>query len=74
MINQSTGLINTLQYKLAGLCYLKSFNPRHLVCVTIRYHQLSVPIVEYVLLLKRKNISWFIVENKEDLLIYLRLK
>ena len=30
MINQSTGLINTLQYKIAGLCYLKSFNPRHL--------------------------------------------
>ena len=27
MINQSTGLINTLQYKIAGLCYLKSFNP-----------------------------------------------
>jgi hypothetical protein len=50
-----------------------------------------VPIVEYALLLKwKKNISWFIVENKEDfivenkeyfivenkedLLIYLRLK
>jgi hypothetical protein len=33
MINQSTGLINTLQYKIAGLCYLKSFNPRHLLCV-----------------------------------------
>ena len=51
-----------------------------------------MPIVEYVLLLKKsgKNISWFIVENKEDfivenkedfivenkedLLIYLRLK
>jgi hypothetical protein len=33
MINQSTGLINTLQYKLAGLYYLKSFNPRHLLCV-----------------------------------------
>jgi hypothetical protein len=33
MINQSTGLINTLQYKIAGLCYIKSFNPRHLLCV-----------------------------------------
>ena len=32
MINQSTGLVNTLQYKIAGLCYLKSFNPRHLLC------------------------------------------
>jgi len=32
MINQSTGLINTLQYKIAGLCYLKSFNSRHLLC------------------------------------------
>ena len=29
MINQSIGLINTLQYKIAGLCYLKSFNPRY---------------------------------------------
>jgi hypothetical protein len=57
MINQSTGLINTLQYKIARLCYLKSFNPRHLLCVL------------YVLLLNRKNISWFIVENKVDLLI-----
>jgi len=65
MINQSTGLINTLQYKIAGLCYLKSFNSSSImiaycrVCFTIK---------------AEKNISWFIVENKEDVLIYLRLK
>ena len=35
MINQSTGMINTLQYKIAGLCYLKSFNPRHLLFVLV---------------------------------------
>jgi hypothetical protein len=33
MINQSPGLINTLQYKIAGLLYLKTLNPRQLVCV-----------------------------------------
>jgi hypothetical protein len=39
MINQSTDLINTLQYKIAGLCYLKSFNPRHLLCC---YNKISI--------------------------------
>ena len=67
MINQSTGLINTLQYKIARLCYLKSFNPRPLLCV-FAYCRVCFTIKA------EKNISWFIVENKEDLLIYLRLK
>jgi hypothetical protein len=33
MINQSPDLINILQYKIAGLWYLKTFNPRHLLCL-----------------------------------------
>jgi hypothetical protein len=75
MINQSTGLINTLQYKIAGLCYLKSFNPRHfLLC----YNNISLIISAYCQVCftvkAEKNISWFIVENKEELLIYLTLK
>ena len=75
MINQSTGLINTLQYKIAGLCYLKSFNPL-ISCVC--YNKISSIMSAYCrvsfTIKAEKNISWFIVENKEDLLIYLRLK
>ena len=41
MINQSTGLINTLQYKIAGLCYLKSFNLRHLFVTCVCYNKIS---------------------------------
>ena len=75
MINQSTGLINTLQYKIAGLCYLKSFNPL-ISCVC--YNKISSIMSAYCrvcfTIKAEKNISWFIVENKEDILIYLRLK
>ena len=75
MINQSTGLINTLQYKIAGLCYLKSFNPL-ISCVC--YNKISSIMSAYCrvcfTIKVEKNISWFIVENKEDILIYLRLK
>ena len=75
MINQSTGLINTLQYKIAGLCYLK-----HLIHVIscVCYNNISLIISAYCqvcfTIKAEKNISWFIVENKEHLLIYLRLK
>ena len=64
MINQSTGLINPFQYHLihviSCVCYNKISSIMSAycrVCVTIK---------------AEKNISWFIVENKEDLLIYLR--
>ena len=75
MINQSTVLINTFQYKIVGLCYLKSFNP---VIFSVCYNNISLIISAYCqvcfTIKAEKNISWFIVENKEDLLIYLRLK
>ena len=86
MINQSTGVINTLQYKIERLCYLKSFNPRHLLCAGVCYNKISSIMSAYCrvcfTIKAEKNISWFIVENKEDfnvenkedLLIYLRLK
>jgi hypothetical protein len=33
MINQSPDFINTIQYKIAGLWYLKTLNSRHLLCL-----------------------------------------
>ena len=33
LINQSTDLINTLQYKIARFWYLKTLNPPHLLCL-----------------------------------------
>ena len=67
MINQSTGLINRLHYKIAGLCYLKSFNPL-ISCVC--YNKISSIMSAYCrvcfTIKAEKNISWFIVENKED--------
>jgi hypothetical protein len=49
----------------SGVIVLKQhlFMPS-IVLVTMRYHQLWVHIVEYVLLLKRKNNLLLIVENK----------
>ena len=74
MINQSTGLINTLQYKTAGLCYLN-----HLIQVIfcVCYNKISSIMSAYcrvcLTIKAEKNISWSIVENKEDFLLYLRL-
>jgi hypothetical protein len=66
MINQSTGLINTLQYHLihviSCVCYNKISSIMSAYCRV------------WFTIKAEKNISWFIVENKEDLLIYLRLK